>query len=79
MRIDRTLADAYLSGVPMGAYRDAWFFTASSVAGQVGNNIFTPPPCGPEITQKARTAGCMSFSIYAAGQNISGKRISRRL
>ena len=56
MHIDRTLADAYLSGVPMETFRDAWFFTASSVTGQVGKNIFTPPSSGPEMIQKARTA-----------------------
>lgn len=56
MQIDKTLADAYLSGMPMDSYRDTWFFTASQIAGQVGENIFTPPSSGPEMIQKARTA-----------------------
>ena len=56
MQLDRTLADAYLSGMPMETFRDAWFFTASSVAGQVEKNIFTPPSSNPELLQKARTA-----------------------
>lgn len=56
MQIDKSLADAYLSGMSMDPWRDAWFFTASAVAAQAGKNIFTPPPSGPETIQKVRTA-----------------------
>lgn len=40
MQIDRTLADAHLSGATMENFRDAWFFTALSVAGHVGKIFF---------------------------------------
>lgn len=56
MQIDKTLADAYLSGAPMENFRDAWFFTALSAAGQAEENVFTPPPSDSEIMQKARAA-----------------------
>lgn len=42
--LDRTLVDAYLAGRDMAEYKDAWYFTASTVSSDIGKNIFTQPP-----------------------------------
>lgn len=68
MKIDSTLVQAYLAGENMEAYKDRWFFTASTVATDLGRNIFTPPPQDgqtrktvAELEERIRRA-CRDFS-----------------
>lgn len=41
---DSRTADAYIAGEDMGRFSDEWYFRASSVARDLGRNIFTQPP-----------------------------------
>ncbi|MDD7771748.1 MAG: hypothetical protein PT958_03120 [Firmicutes bacterium] len=68
MKIDSTLVQAYLAGEDMDAYKDRWFFTASSVATDLGKNIFTRPP---EDADTKKTVAALEARIRRAAQQFS--------
>lgn len=52
MWIVDALTRDYLAGKSLAGYRDAWYFTSSTVAGDAGRNIFTQPDASPEARRQ---------------------------
>ena len=43
MKINDQIVKAYLENGNINEFRNAWYFTSSTVAGNYGNNIFNEP------------------------------------
>lgn len=67
MIVDSTLVQAYLAEENMQIYKNCWFFTASSVATDLGRNIFTAPPDDASIRAKV---GALEKRIRRAAEDF---------
>lgn len=56
MKINDSIVRAYLNGEEQPGLAQEWYFTASSVAGAAGRNIFTEPAREAAVKEKVRAA-----------------------
>lgn len=54
MKINDGIVYAYLNGKPIDTFKNEWYFTNSTVAGQIGKNIFTVPDDSAELKAKVQ-------------------------
>ncbi|MCH5324947.1 MAG: hypothetical protein J1E39_06985 [Eubacterium sp.] len=65
--VNDSIVQAYLKGNSIEDFHDEWYFTHSTVAGQIGKNIFTVPD--DSIKQKAKVH-VVYASLYQAAGNF---------
>ncbi|MDE6107799.1 MAG: hypothetical protein K2F83_03890 [Oscillospiraceae bacterium] len=54
MKICDDIIKSYLDGGDLEQFREAWYYTDSDLSRTYGKNVFTLPPEGEELRQKAR-------------------------
>ena len=65
MKINDQIVKAYLENGNINEFRNAWYFTSSTVAGDDGNNIFNEPKYDDELKRKAELV-CQSIKQVAS-------------
>lgn len=58
MNINDRIVHAYLNGNSIENFKNEWYFTNSTVAGQIGKNIFAAPDDSDEQKEKVREVLC---------------------